>query len=328
MCRPASLRVLVAAACIASLRARRARGRQRFATASAGRRRAAEIAGWDIDVRPDGTGLPEGRGTRRRGPGDLRREMRVAATARSARAPTTWRSPAAWDRSRRTRRCARPAASSTTRRRCSTTSAARCRSTRRSRLTPDEVYALTAYVLNLNDILPADAVLDRRSLVAGEDAESRRLHDAARLHARGRQARHACNGVHDELRGGSAAARRRFPNTRAIRTATSPSRRVASHSDAPTGGADASAAATAPVAAELAASAGCTRVPRRSRRASSVPGSATSRRRYRRRAGRRGETDCTRCRPAAPATGAASRCRPSSTPTQRCMDPGGDRSTG
>ncbi len=31
-------------------------------------------------------------------------------------------------------------------------------------LTPDEVYALTAYVLNLNDILPADAVLDRDSL--------------------------------------------------------------------------------------------------------------------------------------------------------------------
>ena len=29
---------------------------------------------------------------------------------------------------------------------------------------PDEVYALTAYVLNLNDILPADAVLDQDSL--------------------------------------------------------------------------------------------------------------------------------------------------------------------
>jgi cytochrome c551/c552 len=31
-------------------------------------------------------------------------------------------------------------------------------------LKPDEVYALTAYVLNLNDILPADAVLDQDSL--------------------------------------------------------------------------------------------------------------------------------------------------------------------
>jgi len=31
-------------------------------------------------------------------------------------------------------------------------------------LTDDEVYALTAYVLNLNDILPADAALDRESL--------------------------------------------------------------------------------------------------------------------------------------------------------------------
>ena len=59
-------------------------------------------------------------------------------------------------------------------------------------LTNDEVYALTAYVLNLNDILPADAVLDRRSLVAREDAQSRRLHDAAWVHARRRPARHAC----------------------------------------------------------------------------------------------------------------------------------------
>ncbi|HKP67362.1 MAG TPA: c-type cytochrome, partial [Casimicrobiaceae bacterium] len=33
-------------------------------------------------------------------------------------------------------------------------------------LTTNEVYALTAYVLNLNDILPADAVLDRRGLIA------------------------------------------------------------------------------------------------------------------------------------------------------------------
>ena len=33
-------------------------------------------------------------------------------------------------------------------------------------LTDDEVYALTAYVLNLNDVLPADAVLDRERLVA------------------------------------------------------------------------------------------------------------------------------------------------------------------
>jgi len=33
-------------------------------------------------------------------------------------------------------------------------------------LTNDEVYALTAYVLHLNDILPADATLDRMSIVA------------------------------------------------------------------------------------------------------------------------------------------------------------------
>jgi cytochrome c len=33
-------------------------------------------------------------------------------------------------------------------------------------LTNDEVYALTAYVLNLNDIVPADATLDRTSILA------------------------------------------------------------------------------------------------------------------------------------------------------------------
>lgn len=33
-------------------------------------------------------------------------------------------------------------------------------------LTPDQVYAVTAYVLHLNDILPADASLDRAALVA------------------------------------------------------------------------------------------------------------------------------------------------------------------
>jgi cytochrome c len=33
-------------------------------------------------------------------------------------------------------------------------------------LKPDEVYALTAYVLNLNDILPADAMLDQAALLA------------------------------------------------------------------------------------------------------------------------------------------------------------------
>ena len=87
-----------------------------------------------------------------------------AATARSANRTATCRSRAAWARSRRTSRCARPAASSTTRPRCGTTSTARCRSTRRRRCTPDEVYALTAYVLNLNDILPNDAVVDQDSL--------------------------------------------------------------------------------------------------------------------------------------------------------------------
>ena len=41
------------------------------ATASASPATPAEIAGWDIDVRPDGTGLPPGRGSVAAGPADL-----------------------------------------------------------------------------------------------------------------------------------------------------------------------------------------------------------------------------------------------------------------
>ena len=62
MCRPASLCIFVAAACIASF----AHVAHAEATLRYGFGRpasAAEIAGWDLDVRPDGTGLPEGHGS-------------------------------------------------------------------------------------------------------------------------------------------------------------------------------------------------------------------------------------------------------------------------
>ena len=35
---------------------------------------------------------------------------------------------------------------------------------REGTLTPDEVYALTAYLLNINDVIPEDLVLDAKSL--------------------------------------------------------------------------------------------------------------------------------------------------------------------
>jgi cytochrome c len=126
---------------------------------------AEEIAGWDIAVRPDGKGLPPGRGSVAQGQvvydekcaschgtfgesnsylliaggvGSLGTDQPVRSTgAKLARATTLW------DYIRRAMPFAAPQS-----------------------LTADETYALTAYVLNLNDILPADAVLDQDSIVA------------------------------------------------------------------------------------------------------------------------------------------------------------------
>jgi len=122
-----------------------------------------EIAGWDIDVRPDGTGLPSGRGSVAAGQnvyddkcaschgtfgesnsylqiaggvGTLGSDQPVRTTGSKLNYATTL-----WDYINRAMPFAAP-----------------------KTLTPDEVYALTAYVLNLNDILPADAVLDQYSL--------------------------------------------------------------------------------------------------------------------------------------------------------------------
>ncbi len=122
-----------------------------------------EIAGWDIDVRPDGTGLPKGRGTVAEGQkiydakcanchgtfgesnsylqiaggvGTLRTDQPVRTTGSKLNYATTL-----WDYINRAMPFDAP-----------------------KTLTPDEVYALTAYVLNLNDILSADAALDRDSL--------------------------------------------------------------------------------------------------------------------------------------------------------------------
>ena len=123
----------------------------------------AEIAGWDIDVRPDGTGLPPGRGTVATGQeiydakcaschgtfgesndylalaggiGTLGSSQPIRTTGSKLNYATTL-----FDYIRRAMPFANPKS-----------------------LTDDEVYALTAYVLHLNDILAADAALDRESL--------------------------------------------------------------------------------------------------------------------------------------------------------------------
>ena len=123
----------------------------------------AEIAGWDIDVRPDGTGLPAGRGsvadgqtlydlkcanchgtfgesnsyvTIAGGVGTLASDQPVRTTGSKLNYATTL-----WDYINRAMPFDAP-----------------------KTLPANDVYALTAYVLNLSDILPADAVLDQHSL--------------------------------------------------------------------------------------------------------------------------------------------------------------------
>jgi cytochrome c551/c552 len=123
----------------------------------------AEIAGWDIDVLPSGKGLPPGRGSVEQGQviydekcaschgtfGESNSYMQLAGGVGSLASDQPLRTtgsklnyaPTLWDYIRR----AMPFNSPQT-------------------LRADEVYALTAYVLNLNDIVPAGTVLDQDSL--------------------------------------------------------------------------------------------------------------------------------------------------------------------
>ena len=127
----------------------------------------AEIVAWDIDVRPDGAGLPPGRGTAadgeptyaarcarchgktgEEGPNVLvGREPRDAASfARDPRVPRTignyWPyATTLFDYIRRAMPSDAPGS-----------------------LPDSEVYGLVAYLLYLNDLIPADAVIDAASL--------------------------------------------------------------------------------------------------------------------------------------------------------------------
>ncbi|MEP6678318.1 MAG: c-type cytochrome [Betaproteobacteria bacterium] len=123
-----------------------------------------QIKAWDIDVRPDGAGLPPGRGSVAQGQaiydakcaschgtfGESTDYMVIAGGVGTLRSDTPVRTTGSklnyattlFDYIRRAMPFQAPKS-----------------------LTDDEVYALTAYVLNLNDILPADAALDRASIV-------------------------------------------------------------------------------------------------------------------------------------------------------------------
>ncbi|HEX4882810.1 MAG TPA: c-type cytochrome [Casimicrobiaceae bacterium] len=124
-----------------------------------------EIAGWDIDVRPDGKGLPPGKGTVAKGQdvydakcaschgtfgestdymaiaggvGTLASDQPIRTTGSKLNYATTL-----WDYINRAMPFNAP-----------------------KTLSVEEVYALTAYVLHLNDLLPPDGWLDRATLIA------------------------------------------------------------------------------------------------------------------------------------------------------------------
>lgn len=133
----------------------------------------AQIAGWDIDVRPDGHGVKKGRGSVEQGQviydakcaschgtfgesnnyivlaggvekGDLKTGR--AASLKSGEIRTLGNklnyATTLWDYINRAMPWTNP-----------------------QTLKPDEVYAVTAYVLHLNDIVPADFVLDDKNLL-------------------------------------------------------------------------------------------------------------------------------------------------------------------
>lgn len=125
----------------------------------------AEIAGWDIDVRPDGRGLPPGHGSVHEGQklydaqcaschgtfGESNSYLQIAGGVGSLKTAQPVRTTGSklnyattlFDYIRRAMPLTAPQS-----------------------LSADEVYALTAYVLNLNDIVHDDVTLDAVSLTA------------------------------------------------------------------------------------------------------------------------------------------------------------------
>ncbi len=124
----------------------------------------AEIAGWDIDVRPDGAGLPPGSGSVAQGGQVFAQACQAchgAGGEGSAVAPALAGGigSLATDHPLRTVGSYWPYATTVFDyiRRAMPFNAPQS-------LTPDQVYAVSGYVLHLNGLLGADAVLDARTL--------------------------------------------------------------------------------------------------------------------------------------------------------------------
>jgi hypothetical protein len=125
---------------------------------------AEEIAGWDIDVAPDGTGLPPGSGSVKQG-----EELyaRLGAKFHGEKGEGTDKAPPLVG-GQGTLNTEAPVKTVGSYWPYATTlydyiHRAMPADAPQS-LTPDEVYALTAYVLYLNGIVPEDAVMDAQTL--------------------------------------------------------------------------------------------------------------------------------------------------------------------
>jgi len=122
---------------------------------------AQEIEAWDIDVKPDGTGLPKGKGTVEQGQvlyeaqcaschgtfGESNQYLQVAGSLNSDSPVRTTGSKlnhatTLWDYINRAMPFQAPKS-----------------------LKPDQVYAVTAYILYLNEIVPEDTTLDESSIL-------------------------------------------------------------------------------------------------------------------------------------------------------------------
>ena len=123
-----------------------------------------QIAGWDIEIAPDGTGLPPGSGTVQEGEALF---ARLGAGCHGAKGEGTDAAPALvggfgtldTDQPLKTVGSYWPYATTLYDYIHRAMPADKPQS-----LTPDEVYALCAYLLYLNDIVPESAVMDAQTL--------------------------------------------------------------------------------------------------------------------------------------------------------------------
>jgi len=125
---------------------------------------AEELRTWDISIGPTGVELPPGRGTAKDGAPVYKQKCAVChgATGTGGAAPILKAPPAAnadiWERPR-----VLPLRSPFATTVWDYINRAMPLGRERT-LTPDEVYALTAFLLSINDVIPEDEILDAQSL--------------------------------------------------------------------------------------------------------------------------------------------------------------------